>query len=260
MKNILPHFELLLCSIGLFLAGVLPLLFNGCATPTLEFNAAPIPETLDLAASNPVANVTLKKIISMREPKDMWRFWDEYALTLQNLSSASLTIVSVQVIDRQGKPQSGINDWDKLGLASRTIWVANTTAGIPVTPDLETLFGPECTWHSDHFYKKLSDMGGIEASMLLACSPIVVPLVVYNKHTTKKTLGEMERRRITIPCALSPKQSVSGSVYFPMIPGPQQLVVRVMTATEPVELIIGLTPLAGLHLKRVASPTAQISR
>ena len=60
---------------------------------------------------------------------------------------------------------------------------------------------------------------------------------------------------IVLPLTLAPGQTVHGSLFFRVTPGPQRLALRGQAGDEPHESIIDLAPLAGLHRKAPA-PTA----
>jgi hypothetical protein len=69
---------------------------------------------------------------------------------------------------------------------------------------------------------------------------------------------EFDRRRLKFPLSIAPNQTVQGSLFFPISPGPQRLTLRLRAGPETIEPVVDLSPLAGLHLKtpRVASSLA----
>jgi hypothetical protein len=60
---------------------------------------------------------------------------------------------------------------------------------------------------------------------------------------------EFTRRRLALPRTLGPGETVTGSLFFPMTPGPQRLILKTQSGEGPRELTLELKPLADLHLK-----------
>lgn len=73
-------------------------------------------------------------------------------------------------------------------------------------------------------------------------------VIIYNKNR-RKVHVEFERRRLVLPVSMAPGTKMAGSLFFPMAPGPQRLVLIGRAGDAPIELSLDLEPLAGLHLK-----------
>lgn len=84
------------------------------------------------------------------------------------------------------------------------------------------------------------------AAPLLAVGNVVV-VGVKNRRNKRAVNAEFDRRRLRLPLELSPGESVQGSFFFPVVPGPQQLILRGREGEAPLELVLDLKPLAGLH-------------
>ena len=52
--------------------------------------------------------------------------------------------------------------------------------------------------------------------------------------------------------SLNPGETAEGSLFFPVVPAPRQLVLRGRQGEAPFELVLDLKALAGLHLKPAA--------
>ena len=79
----------------------------------------------------------------------------------------------------------------------------------------------------------------------------VVYVQVKNGKNKKRVEEEFDRRRLVMPVNLLPEESVSGSLFFPLAPGPQKLSATFQVDAEmrELEFVLSNTPLAELHLK-----------
>lgn len=70
-------------------------------------------------------------------------------------------------------------------------------------------------------------------------------------HPRNKAKGqkEFDRRRLKMPLTVAPGQKAERSLSFPMAPGPQRLILNGRAGDAPLEMVLELKPLAGLHLK-----------
>ncbi|MBI2498132.1 MAG: hypothetical protein HYV75_09590 [Opitutae bacterium] len=77
----------------------------------------------------------------------------------------------------------------------------------------------------------------------------ITAVAIMNHQNKEKVVAEFNRRRLPLPLTLAPGESVTGSFFFPMTPGPQRLIIKGQAAESPMELVLELKPLASLHLK-----------
>ena len=213
----------------------------GCATP----KSPPPPAVLNLTGTHPAAEVTLHTVIATGGP-NTWAPdapWDEYVLTIINRSAAPFTLESARVFDLLDRSHGSDVDPQKLSIRSRENWRVYQTARVPVFPKRLELTGTE---------KALV----VPAAILEIANPvewILLPVgSAIGQERARKTRKEFADRQLTLPLLLQPGQSATGSVFFPMIPGPRRLELQGLNGGKPVQISIQLTGLSRLHL--LASP------
>jgi hypothetical protein len=168
--------------------------------------------------------------------------------------------------DQQGAPiEPGVDPW-ALERLSKKWWQANGArqtgtyvvlgagtavgAGVAMASAYSGLWGASVSAGA-------SAAGTIGAATALALPLVAVGTVVANIHSKHKVEAEFTRRRLLLPLTLAPGQTVQGSLFFRITPGPQQLALHGRAADHPCEVTILLAPLAGLHL---APPPAAAPR
>jgi hypothetical protein len=92
------------------------------------------------------------------------------------------------------------------------------------------------------------------APFVLVAIPVVavadVSMVAVMNHRNKaRVRSEFQRRRLELPQSIAPGGSAAGSLFFPMTPGPQRLVVGGHAGNHEVHVVLDLASLAGLHLR-----------
>jgi hypothetical protein len=91
---------------------------------------------------------------------------------------------------------------------------------------------------------------GVAAGAVLVAAPIyAVSIVVINANNKREISTEFSRRRLVLPATLAPGQTVQGSLFFRISPGPQRLVVQGRNGGTPFEFPIELSPLWRLHMR-----------
>jgi hypothetical protein len=93
-----------------------------------------------------------------------------------------------------------------------------------------------------------SPAGAIGAATAVTLPLVAVGTVVANLHSKHKIDAEFARRRLALPLTLAPGQTVQGSLFFRITPGPHRLALHGRAADQPCDVTLPLTPLAGLHL------------
>jgi hypothetical protein len=66
--------------------------------------------------------------------------------------------------------------------------------------------------------------------------------------TATASSGNSIGRRLPLPAMLAPGQTVQGSFFFRISPGPQRLTLHCRVDAVPHDLVIDLSPMAGMHL------------
>jgi len=77
----------------------------------------------------------------------------------------------------------------------------------------------------------------------------ITTAAVMNHANKAAVQSEFQRRRLNLPLTLTPGQTATGSLFFPVTPGPQRLIVHGHDGEQPLDVTLELGPLATLHLK-----------
>lgn len=176
--------------------------------------------------------------------------WDEYIVNLTNRSSAPLSAESVVLVDLLGVQQvPGTDPW-ALEKLSETNWEQYARVGRFVLGVGAAAGAMEVA----AIGYGLS--GGVAAGFFFLMPAVLVANVavvaVMNLKNKDKVQQQFERLRLRLPLDLAAGAAVQGSLFFPMVPAPQRLVLRGKMGEAPLELVLDLEPLAGLHLDPAA--------
>jgi hypothetical protein len=241
---------------------------TGCVTSKkykMAKEGTPPAQALGWTVGMPPAALTLQSVIVYKGPGTWKREakWDEYVVQFTNQGTVPLTIGTAALIDILGQPQKpgtepwsleklSSTNWDKYGgfglsLAAGAGVVA-AWGGIAAASSMGSLLaGPGAA----------ASVGG--AAVALTVIPIaavvdITAVAIINHQNKGKVLAEFNRRRLVLPLTVAPGATGSGSLFFPMTPGPQRLIGKGQAGGIPVELVLELKPLAGLHLKPAKPP------
>jgi hypothetical protein len=243
------------CAVSVPMAACMAFALMGCVTSKKYKMAkadAPPVQSLGWTVQAPVAELTLESLIVFKGP-GTWKSearWDEYVVKITNRSLVPLHISSVGLIDIIGETQvPGVNPW-QLEKLSATNWDKYGGVG------LSLLAGSGVVGLAGFVaFTGAPFLGGAAAATAaLALIPIVavvdITAVAFMNHSNKAEVQkEFNRRRLALPLMIDSDAAVQGSFFFPMTPGPQRLMVKGQAGEAPVELVLELKPLAGLHLK-----------
>ncbi len=239
----------------------LPILgLSGCVSGKYQLAdkdaAAPVAFNATAVSTQPPVTVVLHTVIVYRGPGS-WKqeaYWDEYAVTLTNRGPEPLTLDRAVIIDAfdQGRV-AGSDPW-KLEKASRQILrdYRQQNRAILLGVGLTT------TWLASGG-AMMAALGGGSATlgMVGAYTVVAIPAwligrVVLNDVARQEVENEFRRRRLSLPVVLDPGGARSGSLFFPVAPGPRHLQLRFVSADGTArEIGIDLSSLANLHLKPV---------
>lgn len=228
------------CKKLLVLGLIIPLfILSGCATTRFISNPTP-PQELKISGKDQNFEVVLDHIILPNGPGSWVKdaLWDEYALTLRNFSDKDVTAERFRIIDPRGVYiNNGVNPFQ---LESASKMLANA-------------------------YKEIGIMTvvGVGSEALLFVAPLVVAplalvaLPVYEICSMNKTFSDVQDNekiskeftgRMLTAVALSGNATVTGSIFFPIIPSPKSLVIDYRMKNEMKTLEISLEKLTGLHV------------
>jgi hypothetical protein len=237
------------------------LVLSGCVTRGYKLapKNMPAPVALHLDAAQPPVEVIVHHVIVYHGPGSWKReaYWDEYVVSLSNRGLAPVTIDAAVLHDQQGAPvEPGVDPW-ALDRLSKKWWETNSArqTGTYVVLGVGTAAGAGVAVASAYsglmsasVSAGASTAGAIGAATAVTLPLVAVGTVVANLHSKHKIDAEFARRRLALPLALAPGQTVQGNLFFRITPGPQRLALHGRVADQPCDVTIPLTPLAGLHL------------
>ncbi len=253
MASMTPRALRLLLSIAMLCT------LSGCVTSKkyrmAKANTAPA-TTLDWKTSTSPVDLTLHTVIVYHGPGSWKREarWDEYVVQVVNSGDRPVTIHGASLDDFQGIPQlPGTDPW-ALEKLSYTNWDKYGKKGVHLVAGA----GLVTVYAASVYAVGMSTLAGGAASAGAVAALDLIPIVaivdigvvaVMNHDNKTKVQQEFTRRRIALPHTLAPGEQISGSLFFPMTPGPQHLVLNAKAGDEPVKIVADLAPLASLHLK-----------
>ena len=210
---------------------------------------------LDLAAETPAARAQLRSVIIFKGPGS-WKkeaYWDEYVITFVNHAAVPLTLESAELFDLDDAAQlPGTHPWKLEGISREKLKVASHTGR-----NIALGAGATLVWVGTAGAIAASTMvGGVTGGLAIAAPVVVLGLPVLAIGSGMRLLinrsdisQEFTRRRLLLPVAVPMGENISGSLFFPVTPGPRRLVLRYRTGDTAEPVTIDLAALAGLHLQ-----------
>ena len=240
------------------------LLLEGCTSTRYQSapKQTPPPVLINLPSTEPPVEALLHTVIIFRGPGS-WKhdaYWDEYVVTVANRGNALITVDSVWLTDFQGQAtEAGTDPWlleatsrslaDKsFGLAQNTVLQIGGGVGVMAVGG-----GVGAVIFSGGF---VTSAGGAAIGGILLLPAFIGGTIYTNINNRHAIEHEFERRRLALPAELVPGQLVQGSLFFRLSPGPQRLTLSCHINRQPRDIIIDLTPIAGLHLKALGPTPA----
>ena len=232
---------------------------TGCVTAKkyrLAKSGSPPVRTLGWSASAAPVELTLQSLIVFKGPGSWKREarWDEYVVLLANRGDQPVTVTSAVLVDLQGTPQFPGSDPWTLEKLSRTNWDRYGKTGLKLLAGAGAVLVYGTAVEAVALGGLMGGGSAGGAVLVLDVIPVVAlvditAVAIMNHHNKDKVQQEFARRRLVLPRTLGPGETVSGSLFFPMTPGPQRLILKAQSGEGPRELTLGLKPLADLHLK-----------
>jgi hypothetical protein len=232
---------------------------TGCVTAKkykLAKENTPPARALAWGVSIPSAELRLATVIVFKGAGSWKREarWDEYVVEVTNRGGMPLAIDFAGLVDIQGTMQlPGADPW-KLEKLSYTNWDKYGKTGLKLLAGAGavTLYvgaGVGLTYGA--LLGGTVSSGAVAAMNLIPVVALVdvTTVAVMNHKNKQKVVAEFNRRRLPLPQTIAPGQTVAGSLFFPMTPGPQRLVLKGQSGAAPLDLTLELKPLASLHLK-----------
>jgi len=232
------------------------LILPGCVSKRVQTASKKTPPAvpLNLSAQQPPVTAVLNTLIVFEGPGSWKReaYWDEYVVSLVNQGQAPVTVdgavlnSSVIVSQSPGSDPWGLEKQSHEILKDQTAGrqlVAGAgifVAGIGVQAGLLALGGAALA------------TGSAAAVAGAVVAVIALPVFVVGSGIRAITAPyaiqkEFNRRRLTLPLELKPGEMRQGSLFFPITPGPQHLVLDFRGESITQSVSIDLTSLANLH-------------
>jgi hypothetical protein len=218
---------------------------------------------VNLPSTLPPIEALLHTVIIYRGPGSWKReaYWDEYVVTVANRGNAMVTIDSASLTDFHDQVSAAGTDPWELESVSRSLaekgfgFVSDSAVQIGGGVAAMAIGGSVGAMAFSGTI--ISTASGAAVGGLILLPAFIGGTVYSNIHSRHAIEREFERRRLVLPATLVPGQLVQGSLFFRISPGPKRLTLRCHIDGEPREVVIDLTPLAGLHLKTAAPPPAR---
>jgi len=259
----IPHRHARARAVQLLALACAPLVLGGCVTSKkyrLAKDDTPPAQPLGWSSSTPPAELTLRSLIVIGGPGSWKREarWDEYVVQVANHGDQPMVIDSAALTDLQGTPQFPGNDPWKLEKLSYTNWdkYGKTGLNLLAGAGLVTLYvGASAGVAAGSLLaggSTAAATGGAAAALAIVPVIAVVDIIAVasiNHYNKEHVQLEFDRRRLVLPLTVAPGATTTGSFFFPMTPGPQRLTLKGNAGEAPLELVLELKPLAGLHLK-----------
>lgn len=220
----------------------------------------PPPPALNLVATDTAATATLHTVIVFKGPGS-WKkeaYWDEYVFTLANHGPSPLVVESAEIIDLLGAPRSpGTNPW-ALEKQSRALLKDYEKTGrkILIGAGLTVAWVTVGGLAYGAAYAGAAGAATVAGTAFLLAPVWAIGTGVRTISARHSIADEFHRRRLALPLVLTTGESKQGSLFFPVTPGPQRLLLHCRSGGTSSTLVLDLAPIAGLHLAPEASAFA----
>lgn len=269
MRSLLSP-NLALCSVLVALASAL----TGCVSggyKLAEKTTAPAVPLGWQTGTSPV-DLTLQTVVVYRGPGS-WKanaYWDEYVVSLRNQSDAPVTLTRALLTDFRGELAiTGDNPWTLEKQSNANTQKISTTVGNVVRVGAGVVLPTMAAMTVSGVAAGVAMVGVVVNPAFLFVGPAMFPVAigatVYRNISSKHQIeAEFARRRLTFPLTLAPGQELTGSLFFPVTPGPRRLQVQLEGQSLLAAIELPLPQLAFLHLEPVPAddsiPLQPVSR
>jgi hypothetical protein len=257
--NILKICKWYRCLLGLTLVITITTLM-GCATSKYKLAKKDMspPTPLNLSINQSPVDALVHTVIVYKGPGSWKRkaYWDEYVITLANQGDNPLIIKTATLVDFEDKYNAAGSDPWALEKQSKTWWknFRSSDSGRMVTLGLGTYASVGVFYGAG--LAALGSGSGALAGVAFVGAAGIVALPVYaivssirNVSARHRIEEEFSRRCMALPAAIEQGQSIQGSLFFPITPGPKRLILQCQIGEEIREFNLDLPQLADLHFK-----------
>jgi uncharacterized protein YjeT (DUF2065 family) len=245
---------------------------SGCVSTKYKLAKKDTPPVQSLNIAFPPALPlvpTLASLISYGGPGSWKReaLWDEYVVTLENRGDRPLSIDSAALADSAGTLYVAGSDPWALEKQSKTLEKQYRDHGEAFL----RAAGPGVLVVGAGAVAASATAGGgmaiVSPALAGAAVAAIVVLPVYyltvvgiNHHNKKAVMTEFKRRRLSLPLAIAPGETRTGSLFFPMVRSPASLNIKWSNESGSAMAELPLEFLRALHVAPVpAIPTSQPS-
>lgn len=239
---------------GVAIVMLVGFLHTACASNSRYVKApTALPPELEISASDDNLRVDVNYLI-IPDGLGAWvkeARWDEYFLTVRNLSDGPLTVEKIRLIDPRGVYiKSGV-DPAQLETLSDAMIDEYKDLGISVAITAAPTVVAGAAMAAGAF-------GAAAGMVVLAPVAFIAGPTYYfvKKHADQKDREAVEKeftRRNLTTFTLSGNATIEGSSFYPIIPNPKALVVDYRVGSKVNVLEVSLEKLKGLHV----APTAR---
>lgn len=194
----------------------------GCAATRYIANPTPPPADLALAARSEELEVKLHHVIVPDGPGSWVQGakWNEWMVSVRNLTEADLQIMTISVIDPRGAyvhARYGISPLELEQETERIVQTYGQTAAMMVA-------GPAIGQAVGQAVLATGSFVPYYGANLLIMG--IGPMQAYMQAKDREAIGaEFGKRRLPLPLELSGSGNIKGSVFLPLVPQPRALVI-----------------------------------
>ena len=236
------------------------LAMTGCGNGTkLLKEPKPIPEVVPLAvAGDSQIEASLDWVI-VRDGPGTWARnadWDEYLITVRNLTDKNVRIMSVDVVDLMNVRIATTSDRNELVKESKEVakryedYDLDVKAGAGAGSMLGTGLVTAAAVPSVAMAAAFGSTAAAAAAVTsIVAAPVLITGGVIRGVNNEKVSREIESRGSELPLLIRSGESIQAVVFFPFAPSPQQVEIAYRVAIKDELLAIDTREsLSGLHL------------
>jgi hypothetical protein len=218
----------------------------------IEERSEPVP--IQAQAEDATLRVTVETVIAPNGPASWLKDadWDEYILTIENLSTERVTIDSSHLIDPRGVYVSSERSMQMLEHRAKTLETEYESYGIAYTKHLGRA-GAVIAANIGGTGILTTGLLGAGAAAAAPLVAVAIPAYVYWHYHTRNTsndkiTAEFAGRLAPQPLMLAPGAKTSASIFFPPVPSPKAVVLGYRHGRGDGSLEVSVAEqLAGLH-------------
>lgn len=243
-------------------AVVLLVSVSGCGGTKVLKDPKPLVVNQALAtATDEVLSASLNWVV-VRDGPGTWAKnadWDEYLITVQNISVESLQLTDIVVVDSLGTRVGAGNSRKMLVKGAKKAKrrykdeglkiKAGAGAGTMMVAGAAAWAGAGTLALSGGVFGAVGTGTAVAATGLVLAAPVLAVGGVMRGVNNSKVNNQIESRQTMLPFELRGKEPIPLDVFFPLTPSPERIEITYADSQGEHTLVINsLTALDGLHL------------